>query len=102
MELQAKGLKLNKFPHPETKITTRCKYGVISSQLHRFKTVCTQTSQFLDAATALYTEYIDKGYDQRLVDKRVYKFLRRKHDTFMIKPTAIKYRYQKQQCRTRK
>ena len=99
VELQAKGLKLNKFPHPETKITTRCKYGVISSQLHRFKTVCTQTSQFLDAATTLYTEYIDKGYDQRLVDKRVYKFLRRERDTLTIKPTAIKYRYQKQQLR---
>ena len=41
VELQAKGLKLNKFPHLETKITTRCKYGVISSRLHRFKTVCT-------------------------------------------------------------
>ena len=24
VELQTKGLKLNKFPHPETKITTRC------------------------------------------------------------------------------
>ena len=100
--LQSKGLKLNKFPHPETKITTRRKYGVISSQLHRFKTVCTQTSQFLDAATTLYTEYIHKGYDQRLVDKRVYKFLRRERDTLTIKPTAIKYRYQKQQRRARK
>ena len=100
--LQSKGLKLNKFPHPDTKITTRCKYGVISSQLHRFKTVCTQTSQFLDAATKLYTEYIDKGYDQRLVDKRVYKFLTRERDTLTIKPTAIKYRYQKQQRRARK
>ena len=90
--LQSKGLKLNKFPHLETKITTRCKYGLISSQLNRFKTVCTQT---LDAATKLYTEYIDKGYDQRLVDKRVYKFLRRERDTLTIKPTAIKYHYQK-------
>ena len=26
--LQSKGLKLNKFPHLDTKITTRCKYGV--------------------------------------------------------------------------
>ena len=73
VELEAKGLKLNKLPHPETKITTRYKYGVISSQLHRFKTVCTQTSHFLDAATTLYTEYVDKRYDQRLVHKRVEK-----------------------------
>ena len=101
VELQATGLKLNKVPHPETKITTRCKYGVISSQLHRFKTVCTQSSQFLDAATTLYNEYIDRGYDQRLVDKRFYKFLRRERDALTIKPTAIKYRYQNQQLRAR-
>ena len=31
VELQANGLKLNKFPHPETKITTGCIYGVMSS-----------------------------------------------------------------------
>ena len=55
VDLQTKGLTLNKFPHAETKITTRCKYGVISSQLYRFKTVCSQTSQFFDAATTLYT-----------------------------------------------
>ena len=99
VELQAEGPMLNKFPHPETKITTRCKYGVISSQLHRFKTVCTQTSHFLEAATTLYTEYIDKGYDQRLVDKSVETILRRERDTLTIKPTAIKYRYQKQQLK---
>ena len=63
VELQAKVLKLNKFPHPEIKITTRCKYGVISSQLHRFKSV---------------------------------------QDTLTIKPTAIKYRYKKQQVQARK
>ena len=93
MELHAKGLKFNEFPHLETKITTRCKYGVIRSQLLRFKTVCTQTSQFLEATTTRYSEYVGKGYDQRLVDKRVYKFLRRERDTLTIKPTAIKYRY---------
>ena len=57
---------------------------------------------FLDAATTLYTEYINKGYDQQLVDKRVYKFLRRERDTLTIKPTAIRYRYQKQRLQARK
>ena len=98
VELQAKGLKLNKFPHPETKITTRCKYGVISSQLHRFKTVCTQTSQFLDAATILYTEYIDKGYDQRLLDKRVNKFLRREHPHDQTNSNQVSYQKQQLQA----
>jgi len=46
--------------------------------------------------------YINKGYDQQLVDKRVYKFLRRERDTLTIKPTAIRYRYQKQRLQARK
>ena len=28
----AKGLELNKFPHPESMLTSRCKYGVIAGQ----------------------------------------------------------------------
>ena len=35
----AKGLKLNKFPDPASKLSTRCKYGVIISQLHRYDMV---------------------------------------------------------------
>ena len=35
----AKGLKLNKFPHPESMLTRRCKYG-ITSQLHRYNVAC--------------------------------------------------------------
>ena len=37
----AKGLKLNKFPNPASKLSTRCKYGVITSQLHRYNMACT-------------------------------------------------------------
>ena len=37
----AKGLKLNKFPHPASKLSERCKYGVITSQLHRYNVACT-------------------------------------------------------------
>ena len=57
---------------------------------------------FLEAATTNHTEYIDKGYDQRLVDKRLFKFLRRERDTLTIKPTAINYRYQKRRLQAHK
>lgn len=34
-KLIAVELKLNKFPHPDSVLSQRCKYGVITSQLHR-------------------------------------------------------------------
>jgi hypothetical protein len=45
--LKAKGLKLNKFPHPQSRLSSRCKYGVITSQLHRYNIACTQPNTFL-------------------------------------------------------
>ena len=57
--LMKKGLKLNRFPHPQSKLATKCKLGVITSQLHRYNIACTQPKDFLSAATSLYTAYID-------------------------------------------
>ena len=48
-----KGLKLNKFPHPASKLSTRCKYGVITSQLHRYNVACTAIKHFMVPATDL-------------------------------------------------
>ena len=36
VKLTANGLELNKFPHPDSKLSIRCRYGVITSQLHRY------------------------------------------------------------------
>ena len=52
-ELVIKGLKINKFPHIQSKITTRCKYGCITSQLHRYSQVCTKAKFVVAAATNL-------------------------------------------------
>ena len=70
-----KGLKLNKFPHPQSKLSVRCKYGVITSQLHRFNVACTQTHEFLKPAVAMYADYVNKGYDINQIDKYFEKFL---------------------------
>ena len=95
VELVAKGLKLNKFPHPESKLSSRCKYGVITSQLHRFNTACTRPSDFLDAAATLYAAYIKKGYSQKRADKYFDKF-RRRH-TPHLQQHAVKLRYERAQ-----
>ena len=66
--LVKKGLKLNKFPHPTSKLSVRCKLGIITSQLHRFEVACTKTKDFMKAAVRLYTEFIKKGYSSKMVN----------------------------------
>ena len=56
------GLKLDKFPHPTSKLSTRCKYGVITSQLHRYNVACTQLRDFVQIATELYATYLKNRY----------------------------------------
>ena len=94
VKMLEKGLKLNKFPHPESKLSKRCKYGVITSQLHRYNVACTQTREFLKPATAMYTEYVKKGYVIKTIDQYFEKFLRSNMKQISIK--AVKQRYQKQ------
>jgi len=94
VKMLEKGLKLNKFPHPESKLSKRCKYGVITSQLHRYNVACTQTREFLKPATAMYTEYVKKGYVIKIIDQYFEKFLRSNMKQISIK--AVKQRYQKQ------
>ena len=73
----AKGLKLNKFPHPTSKLSTRCKYGVITSQLHRYNVACTRRRDFLHPAHELYRTYLKKGYHRQKVHQYFGRFLRR-------------------------
>merc|ERR1712139_200269 len=73
----AKGLKLNKFPDPASKLSSRCKYGVITSQLHRYNVACTSRRDFLTPAHLLYQTYLDKGYHQPKVAQYFNRFMRR-------------------------
>ena len=74
--LIAKGLKLNKFPHPSSKLSTRCKYGVITSQLHRYTVACTRRQDFIPVAVELYKAFVDKGYRRRTIDRYFERFIR--------------------------
>ena len=75
--LVAKGLKLNKFPDPSSKLATRCKYGVITSQLHRYWNACTTLKDFLTPAQQLYELYHRKGYSKTKINQYFKTFLRR-------------------------
>ena len=74
------GLKLNKFPHPASKLSTRCKYGVITSQLHRYNVACTEIRFFMEPALDLYDTYVKKGYDKQVIDQYCDRFIRNHMD----------------------
>ena len=94
--LAAKGLKTNKFPHHDSKLTTRCKYGIITSQYHRFTVACTKTKHWLDAATDLYSAFVtDKKYNEKRTDRYSEGFIRKHRHLLTIKHTAVKDRFRK-------
>ena len=72
----AQGLKLNKFPHPESKLSHQCKYGVITSQCHRYRVACTGIHNFLKPAQELYDTYVSKGYHVPQINKYFERFMR--------------------------
>ena len=90
----AKGLKLNRFPHPKSKLSRRCKYGVITSQLHRYKVACTQNKHFLEPALSLYSAYLHKGFKVNIVDRYFERFIRSKIPG--VRPNAVKQLYEQE------
>ena len=96
VELTAKGLKTNKFPHRDSKLTTRCKYNIITSQFHRFTVACTKTTHWLDAAAGLYSTFVKKKrYDAKRTDRYAEGFIVKHRQLLTIKPTAVKHRSRK-------
>ena len=69
IKLEAMGLKLNKFPHVESKLVIKCTYGIITSQLFRYANACTRTKDFLHASADLYAIFIKKEYNPKIMDR---------------------------------
>ena len=87
VEMVAKGLKLNKFPDPESKLSMRCKYRVITSQLHRYTVACSGVREFLRPAVKLCADYVKKGYAWNRIK---YYFQRVTQDYMQgMRPSAI-------------
>lgn len=77
IKLEAMGLKLNKFPHVESKLVIKCKYGIITSQLFRYANACTRTKDFLHASADLYAIFIKKEYNPKIMDRFFSNWVRR-------------------------
>ena len=94
IELVAKGLKLNKFPDPESKLSMRCKYGVITSQMHRYMVACSDVGDFMQPAVKLCADYVAKGYKWNKIKYYFDRFVRNKIPG--MRPTAVTDRYCRQ------
>ena len=65
-----KGLKLNKFPHLESILTSRYKYGVITSQLHGYGVDCSSQHAFMVRSETVFMlpcQRIQHNADQSLL-----------------------------------
>jgi len=91
--LVKKGLKLNKFPHPDSCLTRQCKYGVIGSQLSRLSVANSQNKHFLQSAVSLYFDFYNKNYDPRMMNKYFSKFLRRNRISLHLRTDAVTRRF---------
>ena len=89
----AKGLKLNKFPHRESMLTSRCKYGVITSQLHRYNVACTSQQAFMVSPVKLYSDHLDKGYSQWRTSRYFSSFMRQHMP--QCHPTCVQQAYRR-------
>jgi len=63
-----------RFPHIGSLISDRSKYGVFSSQLHRFAYLCSSTQAFSDNVLRLLAEMLHHGYKYRILRVRLLRF----------------------------
>ena len=87
---------LNKFPHIESCLPQQCKYGIVTSQCHRYMITCSEPKYFLQAAVKLRETFMDKNYCERKIDKKFRRFLSAHRSQLRLKPDAIKIMHQHQ------
>lgn len=63
-----------RFPHIDSMISNRAKYGVFTSQLHRFASLCSSTQTFSYNVLRLLAEMLHHGYDYRTLRRRLSRF----------------------------
>ncbi len=63
-----------RFPHIDSLISDRAKYGVLTSQLHRFASLCSTIATFTFNVLRLLSEMLDHGYNYRMLRARISKF----------------------------
>jgi len=59
-----------KFPHATSKLSARSKYGIVTSQFHRFRRILTDFDDFCKSNASVISDLRHRGYDtQRCILK---------------------------------
>ena len=66
-----------KFPHASSFLSSRSKFGIVTSQLMRFSRVCTREQDFTYRARKFLSDFLKQMHSPRTTRKYVLKFLRR-------------------------
>lgn len=68
-------LHLIKYPHINSALGDSAKYGVLVSQFHRFRRLCSEVSNFISEVALLVRTLAGKGYNLRLLLSRLHALL---------------------------
>lgn len=93
-------LHIIKMPHIDSNISNMAKYGVISSQFHRFSRLCSSKESFITQCNNLISLLIHKGYNVRKTMKKARTFLDRKSFIYGISALGL-FREIKQKLKTK-
>ena len=66
-----------KFPHASSFLSSRSKFGIVTSQLMRFSRVCTREQDFTYRARKFLSDFLKQMHSPKTTRKYVLKFLRR-------------------------
>jgi hypothetical protein len=76
LEDKFKDIKVNRYPDIDSALSDRSKYGIVSSQMHRFSRRCSLNRDFVYNTSLVVHRLIEKGYSTLSVWKLVRKFIK--------------------------
>ena len=85
---------MNRFPHVDSCLSAQCKYGIVTSQCHRFMKAFSLPKYFLRAAVDLRETFTAKGYQANPLDKLFKGFLQQNRQHLRFMPDAVRTKHQ--------
>ena len=88
-----------RFPDINTLISDRAKYGVFTSQLHRFAAICSTAQTFSFNVLRLMAEMLEHGYSYRTLRARLlrfkhsYRLIRQQVFAHQLSPSTVQRRW---------
>jgi hypothetical protein len=75
-------VRIVRFPHFTSLLSRRCKYGVLTSQFHRYTRIILDKNNFTEELARLVHDLVDKGYSPEVLHRHLRSLLRRYPELF--------------------